>query len=102
MIIFASFASNKGSFDHCVYDVLHEAALENVIYIEVRFAPELSMDMGLTVAETIDAVCPKAYVKLKNLVARPLVVAMCQSDQELTARILMKQMKLKIVTLLVL
>ncbi len=26
-------------------------------YIEVRFAPELSMDKGLTVAETIDAVC---------------------------------------------
>lgn len=47
----------KEALTIAAYDVAKQAALENVIYIEVRFAPELSMDKGLTVAETIDAVC---------------------------------------------
>ena len=50
------------------YDVAKQAALENVIYIEVRFAPELSMDKGLTVAETIDAVCQGLRQAQENLV----------------------------------
>ena len=65
-------------------------ALENVIYIEVRFAPELSMDKGLTVAETIDAVCQglRQAQEEFGIVAKALVCGMRQSDQELTARIL--------------
>ncbi|WP_225049077.1 adenosine deaminase [Lacticaseibacillus kribbianus] len=38
------------------HDVVAQAAAENVRYIEVRFAPELSMDEGLTATETIEAV----------------------------------------------
>ena len=69
---------------------LKQAALENVIYIEVRFAPELSMDKGLTVAETIDAVCQglRQAQEEFGIVAKALVCGMRQSDQELTARIL--------------
>lgn len=47
----------KEALTLAAYDVAKQAALENVLYIEVRFAPELSMDQGLTVPETIDAVC---------------------------------------------
>lgn len=38
------------------YDVAAQAARENVLYIEVRFAPELSMDKGLTATEVVEAV----------------------------------------------
>ena len=72
------------------YDVAKQAALENVIYIEVRFAPELSMDKGLTVTETIDAVCQglRQAQEEFGIIAKALVCGMRQSDQSLTARIL--------------
>ena len=38
----------KETLTLAAYDVAKQAALENVLYIEVRFAPELSMDQGLT------------------------------------------------------
>ena len=67
-----------------------QAALENVVYIEVRFAPELSMDQGLTVPETIDAVCDglRQAQEEFDIVAKALVCGMRQSDQEVTSRIL--------------
>ena len=72
------------------YDVAKQAALENVVYIEVRFAPELSMDQGLTVPETIDAVCDglRQAQNEFGIVAKALVCGMRQSDQEVTSRIL--------------
>ena len=67
-----------------------QAALENVVYIEVRFAPELSMDQGLTIPETIDAVCDglRQAQDEFGIVAKALVCGMRQSDQEVTSRIL--------------
>ncbi|PZO94146.1 adenosine deaminase [Streptococcus halichoeri] len=38
------------------YDVARQAAKEHVLYLEMRFAPELSMDQGLTVSEIMEAV----------------------------------------------
>jgi len=72
------------------YDVAKQAALENVLYIEVRFAPELSMDQGLTVPETIDAVCEglRQAQDEFGITAKALVCSMRQSDQELTSSIL--------------
>ena len=72
------------------YDVAKQAALENVLYIEVRFAPELSMDQGLTVPETIDAVCEglRQAQDEFGITAKALVCGMRQSDQELTSSIL--------------
>ena len=80
----------KEALTLAAYDVAKQAALENVFYIEVRFAPELSMDQGLTVPETIDAVCEglrKAQDEF-GITAKALVCGMRQSDQELTSRIL--------------
>ena len=80
----------KEALTLAAYDVAKQAALENVLYIEVRFAPELSMDQGLTVPETIDAVC-KGLRQAQDefgIVAKALVCGMRQSDQKLTLRIL--------------
>ena len=80
----------KEALTLAAYDVAKQAALENVVYIEVRFAPELSMDQGLTVLETIDAVCEglRQAQDEFGIVAKALVCGMRQSDQELTSRIL--------------
>ena len=80
----------KEALTLAAYDVAKQAALENVVYIEVRFAPELSMDQGLTVPETIDAVCEglRQAQDEFGIVAKALVCGMRQSDQELTSRIL--------------
>lgn len=67
------------------YDVARQAAEENVIYIEIRFAPELSMDQGLSAAETVLAVLDglkKAETDF-GIVARALVCGMRQSSPEL-------------------
>ena len=80
----------KEALTLAAYDVAKQAALENVVYIEVRFAPELSMDQGLTVPETIDAVCEglRQAQDEFGIVAKALVCGMRQSDQELTSHIL--------------
>lgn len=38
------------------YDLMEQAAADNIRYIEVRYAPDLCMEQGLTVGETIEAV----------------------------------------------
>ena len=80
----------KEALTLAAYDVAKQAALENVLYIEVRFAPELSMDQGLTVPETIDAVCDglRQAQEEFGITAKALVCGMRQSDPKLTSRIL--------------
>ena len=80
----------KEALTLAAYDVAKQAALENVLYIEVRFAPELSMDQGLTVPEIIDAVCDglRQAQDEFGITAKALVCGMRQSDQKLTSRIL--------------
>lgn len=71
------------------YDVARQAAEENVIYIEIRFAPELSMDKGLIVAEVIEAVCDglrKAQDDF-GIVAKALVCGLRQTDLNRTKEI---------------
>ena len=80
----------KEALTYAAYDVAKQAAEENVIYIEVRFAPELSLDQGLTVSETIEAVCQglRQAQEEFGIVAKALVCGMRQSDQALTSWIL--------------
>ncbi|WP_373774662.1 adenosine deaminase [Streptococcus ferus] len=68
------------------YDVAKQAAAENVIYIEIRFAPELSMDKGLTAVQTVEAVeegLRQAQAGF-GIVAKGLICGMRQSSQQLT------------------
>lgn len=62
------------------YDVAAQAAGENVRYIEIRFAPELSMDQGLTVAQTINGVVRGLHQAMNDydIVAKALVCGMRQ------------------------
>lgn len=65
------------------YDVAAQAAEENVRYIEIRFAPEFSMDAGLTATQAITAVVDglsRAQAELA-ITAKVLVCGMRQSAE---------------------
>ncbi|HEM9165431.1 TPA: adenosine deaminase [Streptococcus agalactiae] len=80
----------KEALRFAAYDVARQAALENVIYIEIRFAPELSMDKGLTASDTVLAVLEGLSDAQKefNIVARALVCGMRQSSHKTTKDII--------------
>ncbi|HGC7539334.1 TPA: adenosine deaminase [Streptococcus agalactiae] len=80
----------KEALRFAAYDVARQAALENVIYIEIRFAPELSMDKGLTASDTVLAVLEGLADAQKefNIVARALVCGMRQSSHKTTKNII--------------
>ncbi|HGD5864110.1 TPA: adenosine deaminase [Streptococcus agalactiae] len=80
----------KEALRFAAYDVARQAALENVIYIEIRFAPELSMDKGLTSSDTVFAVLEGLADAQKefNIVARALVCGMRQSSHKTTKEII--------------
>ena len=67
-------------------DVVRQAAQENVIYTEIRFAPELSMDEGVSASETVEAVLAglKQAEEDFGIVAKVLVCGMKQSPKEVT------------------
>ncbi len=70
------------------YDVARQAAEENVMYTEIRFAPELSTDKGLSVAEVIEAVCQglKQAEEEFGIVAKALICGLRQQPIELNKR----------------
>ncbi|HEN9883615.1 adenosine deaminase [Streptococcus agalactiae] len=80
----------KEALRFAAYDVARQAALENIIYIEIRFAPELSMDKGLTASDTVLAVLEGLADAQKefNIVARALVCGMRQSSHKTTKDII--------------
>ncbi len=77
---------SKEALSLAAYDVAKQAAMENVIYLEVRFAPELSMDKGLSASDTVEAVLDglKKAEQDFGIVARVLVCGLKQSDPSLT------------------
>ncbi|MCH4169944.1 MAG: adenosine deaminase [Lactobacillus sp.] len=52
----APLLQTKAALKLAAFDVLEQAAAENVQYIEIRFAPAFSLDQGLSLSETIAAV----------------------------------------------
>ncbi|MBJ8349655.1 adenosine deaminase [Streptococcus zalophi] len=76
----------KEALSLAAYDVVKQAAKENVIYIEVRFAPELSMDENLTALDTVEAVLDGLNKAMKefDIIARLLVCGLKQSQKEVT------------------
>lgn len=76
----------KRALTFAAYDVAKQAAQENVIYTEIRFAPELSTQQGLTALEVVEAVLD-GFDQARSefgIVAKALVCGMRQSDQEVT------------------
>ncbi|CDO17043.1 Adenosine deaminase (Adenosine amino hydrolase) [Streptococcus gallolyticus] len=74
----------KEALHLAAYDVARQAAQENVIYTEIRFAPELSMDECLSASETVEAVLAglKQAEEEFGIVAKVLVCGMKQSPKE--------------------
>ncbi|MCI1986838.1 MAG: adenosine deaminase [Lactobacillus sp.] len=70
----------KAALRLAAYDVCAQAAEENVRYLEVRFAPTLSQDRGLSVAETIQAVVAGLHDAMQafDMTANALVCGMRQ------------------------
>lgn len=65
------------------YDVARQAAEEGVIYTEIRFAPVLSMEKGLTAVQVVEAVL-SGFEQAKadfGILAKVLVCGMRQLDQ---------------------
>lgn len=70
-------------------DVLRQASEDGVLYIELRFAPELSTDKGLTILEAVKAVLcgmEKAQKEF-GIVAKFLVCGLKQTDPSQTREI---------------
>ena len=76
----------KEALHLAAYDVARQAAQENVIYTEIRFAPELSMDEDLSASEMVEAVLAglKQAEEEFGIVAKVLVCGMKQSPKEVT------------------
>lgn len=76
----------KEALHLAAYDVARQAAQENVIYTEIRFAPELSMDEDLSASETVEAVLAglKQAEEEFGIVAKVIVCGMKQSPKEVT------------------
>lgn len=70
-------------------DVLRQASEDGVLYIELRFAPELSTDKGLTILEAVNAVLRGMEKAQKEfgIVAKLLVCGLKQTDPRQTREI---------------
>lgn len=78
-----------GALELAAYDVLRQAAVDGVFYIELRFAPELSTDKDLSVLDAVKAVL-RGMEKGQNdfgLVAKLLVCGLKQTPQSQTREI---------------
>lgn len=71
------------------YDVLNQASEDGVLYIELRFAPELSTDKDLTILEAVKAVLRGMEKAQKEfgIVAKLLVCGLKQTDPSQTREI---------------
>ena len=71
------------------YDVVQQAAMDNILYIEIRFAPELSTDRGLTVLEAVEAVLVGLERAQKDfhIMAKLLVCGLKQTNPSQTKEI---------------
>lgn len=79
----------KEALRYAAWDVAKQMAADNAIYGEIRFAPELSMDEGLTAAEVVEAVLDGMADAREEfgIVTRALVCGMRSADQTLAKSI---------------
>lgn len=79
----------KEALSLAAYDVARQAAEENVIYMEIRFAPELSMDQGLSAVDTVEGVLDGLHRAEADfgIRAKVLVCGMRQSSPDVTRQI---------------
>ena len=78
------------------YDLVEQAAAENVLYIEVRFAPFLSTKQGLSVLQVVQAVLEGLRQAEQELgvVARAIVCGLKQADPDQTLAVFHESLSL--------
>lgn len=93
----APFLQTAEALELAAYDVMEQAFLDGVVYIEIRFAPTWSQEKGMTVEETILAVAAgisraeKKYPVHGNI----LVCGMRQEAQEKIKDVFVRTQNLK-------
>ncbi len=89
------YLQTKEALEMAAFDVMEQAAQDGILYIEIRFAPSLSMKKDLSVEETIQSVAKgiaKAE-KLYNIHGNILVIGMKSGDINLIESIFTKTLK---------
>lgn len=79
------FLHTREALERIAFEVVEQAAEQDCIYIEVRFAPQLHRDEGLTVDEVIRSVLDglKRGEEAFGVKARGIAICMRHHDQEL-------------------
>lgn len=76
------YLQTEQALEMAAFDVMEQAVEDGVRYIEIRFAPKLSMNQGLTVSETVMAVL-KGVARAESLYAitgNVLIIGMRDED----------------------
>lgn len=84
------------ALEMAAYDVMEQAANDRIRYIEIRFAPILSMKQGLSVEETITAVA-KGIAKAEQdypVIGNILVIGMKTGELEVIKTVFSKTLSL--------
>lgn len=78
------YLQTSDALEMAAFDVMEQAANDGIKYIEIRFAPSLSMEKGLSVEETIEAVARGIYEAEKqyNIHGNILIIGMKNGDYE--------------------
>lgn len=91
------YLQTKVALEMAAFDVMEQAAQDGIRYIEIRFAPSLSMEKGLRVEEIIEAVA-KGVAKAEdkyNIHGNLLVIGMKTGELDLIESIFRKTLALK-------
>lgn len=78
------YLQTASALERVAYELVEQVARENVIYLEVRFAPRLHQQQGLTLDETIEAVAQGLQRGERDfgVVARIIVICMRHESRE--------------------
>lgn len=71
------FLQTAEALERCAFEVVQQAAEDNCFYIEVRFAPQLHTERGLTASDAIDAVIRGLRKGEERFGTRARAIAIC-------------------------
>jgi len=86
----AALLQTAANLERVAYEAVEDAAKANVKYIEVRFAPQLHVEKGLTLEETVTAVLAgmKAGEQATGTIARLILICLRNHPIELNWQVL--------------
>ncbi|WP_152391917.1 adenosine deaminase [Paenibacillus guangzhouensis] len=86
----AALLQTAANLERVAYEAVEDAAKGNVKYIEIRFAPQLHVEQGLTLAETVSAVLTgmRAGEQATGTIARLILICLRNHSIELNWQVL--------------